>query len=266
MNGFNNPYQQFQYSGQQVSFNERLKRFLKTQPVLALLIAQSVTVYILISSSFFYGLLFVLLLYFGGLFIRQFYSDMILISVYLAGAAAGFIAFPVMFGTSIYEPDSLHIAAIQGSSVFALLTFISVARPDMKIRIFLLMQIRFLYIAAALMIYAILRKDLAGGGTHLVFVSGAMIASIIALVMKGSFFKSILSRFKQRRHKRRNMKFARYETVKEEGRPLRDEEYNDIRAERQNRIDEILDKISKSGYDSLTRDEKELLFRQSKSE
>jgi hypothetical protein len=31
----------------------------------------------------------------------------------------------------------------------------------------------------------------------------------------------------------------------------------------QERIDEILDKISRSGYDALSKDEKELLFRNS---
>jgi hypothetical protein len=33
--------------------------------------------------------------------------------------------------------------------------------------------------------------------------------------------------------------------------------------ERQKAIDHILDKISKGGYDSLTREEKEILFRES---
>jgi hypothetical protein len=36
------------------------------------------------------------------------------------------------------------------------------------------------------------------------------------------------------------------------------------RNERQRRVDEILDKISKSGYDSLTKEEKEILFKASK--
>ena len=47
-------------------------------------------------------------------------------------------------------------------------------------------------------------------------------------------------------------------------RPLTDEEYNYQRAERQKKIDEILDKISRSGYNSLTKEEKELLFKATK--
>ena len=43
-----------------------------------------------------------------------------------------------------------------------------------------------------------------------------------------------------------------------------DEEYNMEENVRQEEIDHILDKISKSGYDSLTKKEKDFLFRQSK--
>ena len=47
-------------------------------------------------------------------------------------------------------------------------------------------------------------------------------------------------------------------------RPKSDWDYNKERADDQRRTDEILDKISKGGYDSLTKEEKEFLFRQSK--
>lgn len=46
--------------------------------------------------------------------------------------------------------------------------------------------------------------------------------------------------------------------------PLTDEEYNKRKVLKQKKIDSILDKISRSGYDSLTKEEKELLFSNSK--
>jgi hypothetical protein len=45
--------------------------------------------------------------------------------------------------------------------------------------------------------------------------------------------------------------------------PSSDYEYNEAKAERQDRINKILDKISKGGYDSLTKEEKEILFSES---
>jgi hypothetical protein len=44
-----------------------------------------------------------------------------------------------------------------------------------------------------------------------------------------------------------------------------DEEYNLEAKKKQMKIDAILDKISKSGYESLTRQEKDFLFNQSKN-
>ena len=45
------------------------------------------------------------------------------------------------------------------------------------------------------------------------------------------------------------------------GRPMSDEEYNRRRAADQKRVDAILDKISRSGYDTLSKEEKEFLFK-----
>ncbi|MBO4567558.1 MAG: rhomboid family intramembrane serine protease [Bacteroidales bacterium] len=59
------------------------------------------------------------------------------------------------------------------------------------------------------------------------------------------------------------MKFKK-DDDQENGRPMSDWDYNQQRADDDKRTDEILDKISKGGYDSLTKEEKEFLFKQSK--
>ena len=45
--------------------------------------------------------------------------------------------------------------------------------------------------------------------------------------------------------------------------PVSEYEYNRTRNEHQAKINAILEKISKGGYDSLTKEEKETLFRES---
>ena len=59
------------------------------------------------------------------------------------------------------------------------------------------------------------------------------------------------------------MKYTRYEEVKDEV-PRNDGDYNRQRAEKERSVDAILDKVSKSGYGSLTDEEKEFLFKNSK--
>ena len=73
---------------------------------------------------------------------------------------------------------------------------------------------------------------------------------------KGWFF-----RWKEKR----NMKYTPFEEVKDEPKvPHDDGEYNRQKAEKERDVDAILDKISKSGYASLTDEEKEFLFKNSK--
>ena len=62
---------------------------------------------------------------------------------------------------------------------------------------------------------------------------------------------------------KKKMKYTRYEEVKEEV-PRNDGEYNRQRAEKERDVDALLDKIAKSGYGSLTQEEKEFLFKNSK--
>ena len=59
------------------------------------------------------------------------------------------------------------------------------------------------------------------------------------------------------------MKFKK-DDDQDNGRPMSDWDYNQQRADDDKRTDEILDKISKGGYDSLTKEEKEFLFKQRK--
>jgi hypothetical protein len=62
--------------------------------------------------------------------------------------------------------------------------------------------------------------------------------------------------------KKRNK--SKFRNVNRNKRPLSDEEYNIRKAKQQKEIDKILEKISRSGYDSLSSKEKEILFKQSK--
>jgi len=61
-----------------------------------------------------------------------------------------------------------------------------------------------------------------------------------------------------------NIRFKNPRKSENYDRPKSDWDYNKERADDNKRTDEILDKISKYGYDSLTKEEKEFLFKQSK--
>jgi hypothetical protein len=249
----------------QATSGQRFRKFLKTQPVLTLLIAQAILLYIFLSAGLFYALIMVTMLYFGGLFLRQFHSDLLLLAAYLTGAATGFLLYPLMFPGTTAMFSTLHLAAIQGSAVMALLAFPAVSQPSLKMRVFLLIFVKFRHIAFLLMIIVLLSRDLSGGGTHLCYLGGAATSALLAWIIVWKMKGLPLGKIRGLFHPRQKQRFMKYETINEQGnRPMTDEDYNDIRADRQKKVDEILEKISRSGYDSLTKAEKELLFKQSK--
>ena len=74
-------------------------------------------------------------------------------------------------------------------------------------------------------------------------------------------WKEILQSWKQKSR----TKYTPFEEIKDEPRvPRNDGEYNRQKAEKERDVDALLDKISKNGYASLTDEEKEFLFKNSK--
>ncbi len=77
-------------------------------------------------------------------------------------------------------------------------------------------------------------------------------------------FNKIISFFKSGFNSRSKVKKEKKEYRNESFRSKTDEEFAGEKAEKQKRMDAILDKISQSGYESLTKEEKDFLFNSSK--
>ena len=102
-------------------------------------------------------------------------------------------------------------------------------------------------------------KGNAGG--HIAHLGGALFGVIYALALKnGTSQRSAYSKKK----KKKRTKFSTSFDNGYEVRNMSDEEYNANKLRQQQKIDTILDKISKAGYDALSKEEKEFLFFYSK--
>lgn len=62
----------------------------------------------------------------------------------------------------------------------------------------------------------------------------------------------------------RTRKKSPFKNVYTSDKPMTDDEYNFHKVKNQEKIDQILEKIKRSGYDSLSREEKEFLFSNSR--
>lgn len=87
------------------------------------------------------------------------------------------------------------------------------------------------------------------------------------MLRKGTDFSRYFRRFSFKGFMKPFMrtKKTKFKNVYTNPRPMTDEDYNYNKAKNQERIDHILDKISKSGYQSLSKAEKDLLFRSSEN-
>ena len=120
------------------------------------------------------------------------------------------------------------------------------------------------YIAILFVVIDVMSISAGNAGGHIAHIGGAFYGFIYAYMLKNNNdLLGFLNRVKFPKFTFGSRK-TRFDTSRpEKGRPLSDETYNKKRSAKQEEIDRILDKISKSGYDSLTKEEKELLFKSS---
>ena len=146
-------------------------------------------------------------------------------------------------------------------SVFGLLLAFGMMYPNSVIYIYFLLPIKakwfvIFYGGLELLLGVFGSSD---GIAHFAHLGGMLFGFFLILHWnKGNrFFNFKMPAFKKKRtHKYTISTNYQYE------RPLSDEEYNYQKKQKEEKTNCILDKISKSGYESLTREEKEFLFSQ----
>jgi membrane associated rhomboid family serine protease len=226
--------------------------------------------YMFLHFSFWHILFNMLWLYWFGRIFLEFLSQKQMLATYIAGGFAGgalyilaYNIFPVFEG-ALSQSHALGASA----SVMAIVTTISFYAPGYSINLIFLGRVRILYIAIILFVldFFMIRSDNAGG--HLAHIGGAIFGFFYASYLrKGKDITGFLDWFRLNRIKSYFTKpgSGSKDEYSAYSRPLSDEDYNKNRADNRKRMDSILDKISRSGYDSLTKDEKEFLFRSSKN-
>lgn len=220
-----------------------------------------------------------LLLYFMGNFFESILGGKKLLSVYLVGGIAGLLFF--LFGYN-YLPA---LAEFEGGSlvgasaaVTAIFVAIGVYTPNYEIRLPLINQsFKLIHIVIFFVLLDFIRLQASIGvvngntGGWLAHIGGAVFGFVYASRLKKG--KNILSGFEKlldniigifRPRPNLKVKYSRKKKQKDNTVPRDDYQYNNDKVENQKRIDSILDKISKSGYESLSKAEKDFLFRQSK--
>ncbi len=92
-------------------------------------------------------------------------------------------------------------------------------------------------------------------GGHIAHIGGAMAGVAFAIMLSMNWER------KQRGPKVKKRKYAVSSNYEAPSRPVTDEAFNAKKVEKEQKVDAILDKISRKGYDGLTKEEKDFLFK-----
>ena len=223
----------------------------------------------IISYSFFHSDIFhiffnLIILNFSSQLFLTFFNQKQLLGLYLLSAMfAG-----AVFVSSFYLMNI--IAPIVGASaaIMAILVAVTTYSPMMNIRLLLIGNVKLWQITVVVLVIDLLQIRMENSGGHIAHLAGAFFGfGFIKLLENGTDLSKIVSSM---------IDFFVNLFAKSESTPFKKVHKNYKKpAEKpaskiltkdktQQQIDEILDKISRSGYDCLTKEEKEFLFKAGK--
>ncbi len=219
--------------------------------------------YMFLHIEFFHILFNMIVLYVGGRLFSDFIGQDRLTATYLLGGLAGALFYIAAFNIFPVFEDVVAFAVAIGASASVLAIFIAIAvyMPNYQLPLLLLGRIRLKYIAIFFVVLDVISIDKGNPGGHLAHLGGALWGFIYASMLKSGRDPALVLGFYLGKIGKLFSRKPRLRVEYTSKRPVTDDEYNRNRADHQKRIDKILDKISKSGYDSLTKEEKEILFR-----
>ncbi|HEX8506860.1 MAG TPA: rhomboid family intramembrane serine protease [Hymenobacter sp.] len=263
------------YLSQTFAVRVQVMRQLELSANLPVLIRHPWTVltYAFTHKGFFHILFNMLNLYWFGQLLREYLGDRRLVSIYILGALAGAAVFLLAYNLiPVLQPAAAGGQAVLGASgaVTAIIVAAATLLPDYTFMLILIGPVKIKWIALALVLISLAGINGGNTGGEIVHLGGALLGFVFIKQLQagrdlgrpvqavGNWF----SRLTSRQPAMRVSTTRRPEPVTATsasgskkpaapGQPLQDE------------IDNILDKISRSGYESLSKDEKQKLFRAS---
>ncbi len=206
------------------------------------------------------------LYWFGKLFLYHLEGDKLL-SVYLLGGIAGAALYIISYNTIPVFENANSILLGASASVFAILVAVAFYDPDREIMLPLVGTYKLKYIAAFYVLLSVIGISSTNAGGNIAHLGGAIWGWFyIYQLRKGKDMGAGLVKFIDNVAKKlaKIFKPKSHLTVTHKQPPRDDYEYNRQKNTQQDEINRILDKIAKSGYESLSNKEKELLFKQGK--
>ncbi len=208
----------------------------------------TVLTYQFFHADFFHILFNMIWLYWIGQIFLDFLKPRQFHFVYLGGGILGALIFLLLF--NIVPAFSIQKATLIGSSasVMAILAATATLVPDYSLRLMLFGDVKLKYLVLAFVILDMMSSAGDNAGGSIAHLGGALFGfAFIKLLQNGKDWSTIFQR-------KSKLKVVKNKVPKKSETKVNQKE-----------VDIILDKISKSGYDQLSKEEKETLFKASKN-
>ncbi|MFN2313976.1 MAG: rhomboid family intramembrane serine protease, partial [Bacteroidales bacterium] len=209
--------------------------------------------------------------WFGKIFL-SYLDQRKLVSLYIMGGLGGAILYVALFNIFPAFAGMVNVSIALGASasVMALVVATAVYLPEMEMHLLFFGRVKLKHLALVTFFITSVFDFSVNTGGKIAHIGGALMGLAYGYGLKngkdiGAWLNSIIDFFVTLFRPGNKMKV----TYKKAGaafdaRQMKtDYDYNKVKAEKQKAVDHILDKISKGGYDSLTREEKEILFSES---
>lgn len=246
------------------SFNFPTWIALSTEPSNFILKPWTFLTYSFFHDGFWHLLFNMVVLNFSSSLFLTFFTEKQLLGLYILSAIFAGIAF--VTGYFILNLSASIVGA--SAAIMGVLVAVTTYQPLMNVRLLLIGNVKLWHISAVILILDLMQFRLDNTGGHISHLSGALFGFIyIKLLQNGTDLSKVISVvtafFASSFKKQASTPFKKVH--KNYSRPVEKRASKIVTKDKaQQQIDEILDKISKSGYDSLTKEEKEFLFKAGK--
>lgn len=227
----------------------------------------TIVTYMFVQEGFWHMFMNMILLYFAGKLFTDLLNQKRFVAVYFLGGIAGFLTYFIAYNVFPVFDATNSIIYGASASVIAVLVAIATYTPDLELRLALIGSVKLKYVAIFFVAIDVLFLDGGNTGGRLAHLGGALFGFLFSLNLKkgndwSKQFYAFTGFFENLIKPKKKMSVASRKTqgykTQYYAKDSKDEK------KRQQNIDLILDKISRSGYDSLSKEEKETLFKASK--
>ncbi|MBV6645180.1 MAG: rhomboid family intramembrane serine protease [Cyclobacteriaceae bacterium] len=227
--------------------------------------------YMFVHERFFHILFNMLFLYWFGRIINEFLGHKRIIGLYVTGGLVGGLAYILLYNLFPVFQSIVNSSQLIGASagVFAVVVGAAVFMPNYTFFLLFLGPVKIKYIALFYVFMSFIQTTGSNAGGEIAHLGGAAMGWLFITQLRkgndlGDWVINVMNFFKSFFVKQPKIKVTHRSAPKRSARKKAEKKSARVTKTEQEEIDAILDKISQSGYESLSKDEKQKLFDASK--